>query len=177
MHAVLASLQYFLRKNHDRGCPCAIHANLQKKQGKSDHNWFFAMALGLVFLCITALLFKIAGIIGHLFSYVFVQWLQLKKKHPQARYVGCLVQLICSTTGTAAVEILVYDGTRIYSCIEQPRSEDEETDAFDYCSVYDGKFFPSTVSQISCGISSYGVYNPDVISKEPVCNRGSAWLS
>lgn len=31
-----------------------------------------------------------------------------------------------------------YDGTRIYSCIEQPRSEDEETDAFDYCSVYDG---------------------------------------
>uniref|UniRef100_A0A6N2N2L7 Uncharacterized protein n=1 Tax=Salix viminalis TaxID=40686 RepID=A0A6N2N2L7_SALVM len=61
-----------------------------------------------------------------------------------------------------------YDGTRIYSCIEQPRSEDEESDAFDYCSVYDGKFFPSTVSQISCGISSYVVYNPDVISKEPL---------
>ena len=32
----------------------------------------------------------------------------------------------------------VPDGTRIYSCIEQPRSEDEESDAFDYCSVYDG---------------------------------------
>ncbi|KAG5251697.1 hypothetical protein IMY05_002G0154500 [Salix suchowensis] len=134
------------------------------------------MALGLVFLCITALLFKIAGIIGHLFSYV------------ECSKGLCAMAATTEKTSSSllcwlsrAADLFYYwhgyDGTRIYSCIEQPRSEDEETDAFDYCSVYDGKFFPSTVSQISCGISSYVVYNPDVISKEPVCNRGSAWLS
>uniref|UniRef100_A0A6N2N5N2 UDP-N-acetylglucosamine transferase subunit ALG14 n=1 Tax=Salix viminalis TaxID=40686 RepID=A0A6N2N5N2_SALVM len=38
---------------------------------------------------------------------VFVQWLQLQKKHPQARYVGCLVRLICSTTGTDYAFVLL----------------------------------------------------------------------
>ncbi|KAF9687916.1 hypothetical protein SADUNF_Sadunf02G0142900 [Salix dunnii] len=33
---------------------------------------------------------------------LFVQWLQLQRKHPQSHYVGCLMRLICYTTGMGA---------------------------------------------------------------------------